>query len=125
MEINKKNIKEEFSGIRLIAVLTPDTYLRKLIVVSTIMNNTFNSGETAISQVDSLNSLTIDFKKVDGWKVLKKHKSLSEAIDYHNETISSKKFIDCKMTSHNNRSTTNVYLELNPKNALKSYEEFF
>lgn len=29
------------------------------------------------------------------------------------------------LMGHSNISTTNVYLELNPKNALKSYEEFF
>lgn len=90
--IKKKQFKE-FSSARLITVLTPDTFLRRMIVVSTLMSNK-GKGETAIAYARALNSLSIDINNLE-FKPLKKHESVIEGQKYHFEVVNSKTFTDC------------------------------
>ncbi len=85
---------KEFSSARLITVLTPDTFLRRMIVVSTLMASEKGEGETAIAYAKALNSTCIDFNTLE-YKVLKKHKSVADAQKYHFEVVNKKKFTDC------------------------------
>ena len=88
MKIDINNLKANFGSSRFIAVLVPDTFCRKIILISTVINHNQGykgeKGETAISQQDALNSLHIDLNKAV-WKVLKKHKSIKDALDFHNK----------------------------------------
>lgn len=97
--INITHLRNEFSAIRLITTLVPGTFLRKIIVISTVVDLTTsdgkNLGETAMSQVKALNSLSIDFDELE-FKPLQKHNSVKEAIAFHNELINKCKFIDCE-----------------------------
>ena len=96
VEINAKNITDEFGSCRFIATLTPSTFTRKMIMVSTVWSRTSNSGETAIKQVSALNPVHIKNYDYD-FTVLKTHKSLEGAFKYHIETTNSKGFIDCEV----------------------------
>jgi len=80
-------------------VLTPDTFLRKMIVVSTVFNNNNNTGQTAIAQVYGLNSFDIDFRQLN-YKIIKEHTNFDKSQEYHNSIVLSKKFLDCEVVQH-------------------------
>ena len=86
---------KEFSGFREITVLTLDTYLRKMLVVSTVFSMDAKAGETAVAQASELNSMSIDFKKLD-FKTIEHHNNLQGARDYHNNYVETRKFTDCE-----------------------------
>lgn len=86
-------VSKDFSSVRLIATLTPDTFLRKMIVISTLFDRNRNIGQTAIKQVEELNSLHIDYNS-EPWVVLKKHTDFDKAVQFHNKTIISKRWND-------------------------------
>ena len=94
--INVKHLIDNFGSMRRIDVLTPGTFLRKMIIVSTLMNK--EKGQTAIKQVGSLNSCSIkDFNT--GFEVIKEHKTIKEALLFHNEYINKLGFCDCEEES--------------------------
>jgi len=93
--IKIKHLKENFGSIRLIATLTPNTFSRKMIVISTLSSIIDGTGETAISHVNSLNNMTIDYKNL-AWKIMKTHNSVKEAIDFHIKTINELGYSDCE-----------------------------
>lgn len=87
--MNKININHLKDGsTRFITMLTPDTFLRKIIVISTLTTQD-GTGQTAITQTDVLNCK---------WKILKEHKTIEEAINYHITLINKKNFGDCTMS---------------------------
>ena len=97
--MNITHLRKEFSSIRLITALTPNTFLRKIIVISTVICLTEkdgnNLGETAVAQTHAINSLEIDFNKLD-LKPVKTHNSVNEALQFHSELINKYRFIDCE-----------------------------
>jgi hypothetical protein len=98
-KINIKHLRAEFGSTRFITVLTPNTFLRKIIIISTVLDLTEkdgkNLGETAIAQAHALNSLAIDFDEVE-FIPLQKHKSVKEALQFHSELINKFGFSDCE-----------------------------
>jgi hypothetical protein len=95
--INAKNIKENWGSVRLTAFLTPDTFTRKIIVIDTTIHGRTGKGETAIKQGTGLNYFDLDLLTKGIWKVLKHHKTMKEAIDFHIKTINEKNFADCEV----------------------------
>jgi hypothetical protein len=89
-----EKLENEFSSMRIINTLTPDTFMRKIIVISTMFRSK-EGRETAIKQEEALNHTTIDLNSGE-WKILKTHTNLQEAIKFHFEVVNSKKFIDCE-----------------------------
>ena len=93
--IKINHLRRQFSSIRLLAILSPNSYLRKMIIVSTLINTDKRVGQTAIKQVDAFNNLHIkDFNY--GFKIIKQHTSIKDAINYHTEIINTKRFTDCE-----------------------------
>ncbi len=77
---------DQFTGVRWITVLTPGTFTRKMIVVSTVMgeDETGKHGETSIGNVGALNSFSIDFDKVK-WTKIQAHDNLEKAKKFHDK----------------------------------------
>ena len=96
--MNIKHLKDNFGSFRIITTLVPDTFLRKIIVISTLGRTEDGKSQTAISQTRSLNAGTVDYSKLE-WKILKEHKTITEAIAYHTELVNSKTFSDCEEDS--------------------------
>lgn len=93
--MNEK-LLDSFAGIRQITVLTPGTYSRKIIVISTTWSRDGNQGQTAIKQVAALNQMSIkDYNY--GFTTIKIHTSIDEAKKYHEEVVNSKSFVDCEI----------------------------
>ena len=90
------NPKEEWGSMRQITILTPDTFTRKMIIVSTTWAFTSESGQTAVAQVNGLNYFDIDISKITKWNIIKKHGTFQDSQKFHNELVLSKKFIDCE-----------------------------
>ena len=87
----------EWGSRRRVDFLTPDTFTRKIIVVSTTMNN--NGGETAIMQMYALNYFEFDYKLLSSgknWKILKRHKNAKNAIVFHENFVNKLKFSDAE-----------------------------
>ena len=93
--LNTQQIKDNFGSIRLITALTPDTFTRKIIIISTTFSIANNRGETAIKQENALNYFHVNYNE-GKWDVLKKHRSLKKAIEYHFSVVNSKTFSDCE-----------------------------
>lgn len=91
----KNKISKEFGSCRFITCLTPNSFLKKIIVISTTFNFGDAEGETAISNINSLNYMEIDFNKLK-WEPLKRHSNFKDALTFHGEVVSSKTFNDCK-----------------------------
>lgn len=92
----RMKIAEEFSSVRTVTILTPDTFTRKMIIVSTTFRFSDNVGQTAIKQQAGLNYFHVDIGKGD-WHVLKEHIDYEQAMRYHNQIVRSKKFTDCEL----------------------------
>lgn len=88
-------IKTDFSGFREITVLTPPTYSKKMLVISTTFSIENSQGESAIAQVEALNSLHIDFKKLE-FKKIKSFKNLEQARKFHKEYVDSRNYENCE-----------------------------
>lgn len=86
---------DQFTGVRWITVLTPGTFTRKMIVVSTVMGEDGDGkhGETSIASVGALNSFSIDFDKVK-WKKIKAHDNLEKAKKFHDKYSRSRGLAD-------------------------------
>lgn len=93
--IDTENISKEFGSCRFITVLTPNTFMKKMIMISTVFSVIEKSGETAIKQVEALSGIHIDDYNT-GFTTLKKHTTLEDAMKFHTETVNSKGFIDCE-----------------------------
>ena len=91
----KKNYLDEFGSVRFITALTPDTYTRKIIIISTTWNTSGNTGQTATKQEEGLNYFDIDYN-IGRWEILKKHTNFDEAMKFHNETTEKQKFLNCE-----------------------------
>ena len=74
--------KGEASGIRRITCLTPNTFTRPIVVISTLIQTESGKGQTAICKVETLNSKTIAFNELS-WKIVKDHESEAEAFAFH------------------------------------------
>lgn len=96
MGLNKEKIQRDFGSIRRITLLTPNTFLRKIIVVSTVVDIIDNEGETAIKQVEALNNLSIGDLNT-GFETVKKHKSLEEALEFHDKFVNEQNFGSCEV----------------------------
>ncbi len=98
--IESRHINKEFGSVRFVAFLTPDTFTRKIKVVSTTWRTPDymgkGSGQTAIAQADTFNYFCIDITKLD-YEVVKTHRSLKGALDYHLSVVNSSKFTDCEV----------------------------
>lgn len=92
--MSQERLAEEWGSIREITVLTPDTFTRKMIPISTTWRFSDSVGQTAICQQIGLNYFDIDIRKCD-WQILKSHTNLDEARKYHKELVESKHFVDC------------------------------
>ena len=106
-------LEDEFSSIRFMTVLTPGTYLRKIIVVSTTCAKLdtkalpFNrrltvsrfTYETAIAQVRAMNSHNIDFQNLE-WKIdaesSRGYATLDEIKKIHEKVCDTQQFVDCE-----------------------------
>lgn len=88
-------IDKEFTGFRRMTVLTPDSYMKKMIVVSTAWSFSEKEGQTAIAQASALNSFDIDFKTLR-WEKLQKHTDFEDAIKFHESIVKEKSFCDCE-----------------------------
>lgn len=88
---------DEFSSIRNITILTPDSYTKKMIVVSTTFNNQ-GKGETGVLQFAGLNYFDFDEGRTQKipYKTVKHHTSYEEAMNFHNELVKSYKYKDCE-----------------------------
>jgi hypothetical protein len=84
----------DFSSVRFITTLTPDTFLRKMIIISTLFSKAQNEGETAIKQEGALNSCNCDYNT--GFKKIKTHTDLNEAINFHINLSLKQRFTDCE-----------------------------
>lgn len=73
-------------SLKMYAVLTPESYLKKIYILSTIFCEDIK--ETAYAEIESLNAHTalIDVKKED-FKLLKKHDTIKQAIAFHNKHL--------------------------------------
>lgn len=91
---NIKKLKSEFGSTRLVTILVPDTFLRKVLVISTQIAFKSNKGDTGIGQIRTLNSLSVDLNTIN-FKVIKKHTSIKEAINFHIKKVNESKFMDC------------------------------
>lgn len=86
MALNIKKIKDNFGSYRRIDVFTPDTFTRKMVVVSTVFSIVAKAGETAIAQTEALNYNCIKFGELE-YESIKKHKTLLESIKFHESFI--------------------------------------
>ena len=59
----------EWGSVRRVTMLTPNIFLRKIMVISTTFSVYDNRGETAIGQINSLNHLTLDLREVKFKKI--------------------------------------------------------
>lgn len=87
---------EEWGSRRRIDFLTPDTFLRKIIAVSTTASR--DGSQTAITHFPGLNYFDLeDFPGQDKkWKTIKKHKTLKQGFAFHEKYVDSLKFKDCE-----------------------------
>lgn len=87
---------EEWGSRRRIDILAPDTFYRKLILISTTCNH--NGGQTARADVEALNYFCASEYLGVGthWRVLKAHKTFKEAIKFHEDYVKKLKFVDSK-----------------------------
>ena len=83
--INEKKLKNEWGSFRLINTLTPNTFTKKIIILSTMFQCETGLAETAVSQQRSLNHKTIEYSLLE-WKTLKKHQTIEDAIKFHFDT---------------------------------------
>jgi hypothetical protein len=90
-------IEKEFSSIRFITALTPDTFTRKIIIISTVFRSSDKTGETAMRQESGLNYFDINYNKGSDWVKMKKHHSLKEAREFHDKLASKQRFVDCEL----------------------------
>jgi hypothetical protein len=90
------SLEDEFLSIRFMTVLTPDSFLRKIIVISTVYSTNSKDGETSMAQVEALNTHNIDYKNLD-WKKICGHekRTLDEVKNIHDRISNTKRFIDC------------------------------
>ena len=89
------SLMEEFSSRRRIDFLTPGSFLKKIIVISTVMQPI--SGETAKAHIEALNYFHACEKlKYAEWEVIKKHKNYKEANKFHDEYVNSQTWNDLK-----------------------------
>ena len=87
---------EEWGSRRRIDFLTPNTFTKKIILVSTVIAE--NGGQTATTDVEAINYLNIT-KEISGgkhWKVIKKHKTFIEAMKFHEKYVNKLKLKDSK-----------------------------
>lgn len=71
---------------RKITMITPDTFSKPIKVISTLFSLVHKKGDTAISEIEELNYMTIDITKLK-WKIIKKHKKEKSADDFHEKII--------------------------------------
>lgn len=93
-----KHVKDNFGSIRRITILTPDTFTRNLLIVSTVFSNKANAGETKTKQEAALNSFAIKDLNYGDWKAVKKHRSLKKALEFHDDYVGGLGFCDCDVT---------------------------
>ncbi|KKL45344.1 hypothetical protein LCGC14_2356620 [marine sediment metagenome] len=90
-----KNILKEWGSRRRIDFLTPDTFSKKIIVVSTTTNA--GEGETAVTHIESLNYFTAKLPgSGSAWKKIQMHNSAKDAFKFHEDYVNKLKFKDAK-----------------------------
>lgn len=82
----KKDILQDWGSRRKIDFLTPDSFEKKIIIVSTTLNRV--AGETVIAQVKSMNYFTAKIPpEGKAWKQVKIHDSPEEAAKFHEKYV--------------------------------------
>lgn len=91
--VQKYDLKE-WGSRRRIDFLTPDTFTRKIIVVSTTMNK--DGTETARIDISALNYFhAVEKLETSGeWKVLNRSKTVKEGMKFHEDYIAKLSFTD-------------------------------
>lgn len=89
-----KKVGKTWGSCRFITTLTPDTFLRKIIVVSTTINS--DGGETAIGQQSTINHFYVDWLGIS-WTIVKKHKSPISAAKFHANYCAKLGFTDAEV----------------------------
>ena len=90
---------EDFSSVRFMTVLTPDTFSRSMIVVSTTFRQQDKMhGQTATGHAHTLNSMSIDFEHIK-WKVIKNHTNIDDARKFHDKIAESMKWSDTQKST--------------------------
>ena len=87
---------EEFANCRFITVLTPESFGQSHIVVSTVFSKEKLGGETAVAYPFATGSQTINYNKLDWEKLATQHRTLLEAVKYHNDFVKTRKLSNCK-----------------------------
>ena len=88
---------DQFSSIRNITILTPNSYMKKMIVVSTTFNHE-GKGETGVLQFAGLNYFDFDqghSQKIP-FKTVKHHTNFEEAMKFHDNLVKHYKYKDCE-----------------------------
>lgn len=97
MEINPE-LSKEFSSVRFVTILTPGSFCRDMIVISTLYNSEKRGGETAEAKSNGLNSLSIDFGILSYKPIVEyKDKDLSFVFNSHLEIVNKKKRADTEV----------------------------
>ncbi len=90
-----KNILKEWGSRRRVDFLTPDTFSKKIIIVSTTMNAA--ESETAIVHVGAMNYFTVKLPEPGyPWKKIQTHNSAKAALKFHEDYVNKLKFKDVK-----------------------------
>jgi len=79
-----KPVGDDLTGsFRMIAFVTPTTFLKPIQVISTIWSYEQNGGETIFGHVDALNHNSINFQDIEWSDKPIYHKSAEEALRFH------------------------------------------